>query len=318
MVGLDAAHSDRHRVRRSRTDSRGTFRFERIPAGYYQLQVLRIGYSPLERPVEVPDGGASLILVMERLSRLDTLVVRASRSGIFGMVIARDGFKPLGQARVEAIGTYRGGPRTTSAEDGRFELASARPGPYLVRVIRPGYQTRSLSVLVPVDGAIELALVLDSLTGSDSETREQMLWRDFDHRAHFRGTLSALITGHGLPRSGKTSLAMAFQKSPSFLLSGLVLRDSLACIYIDGRPTPGITAHEIDAAAVEAVEVYGMRSLPPGPATLPSWPAGVPCGRGSDLPAPSDRKTGLQPKGIGAGRITRDDYVRQILVWSRK
>ncbi|MGH7651217.1 MAG: SusC/RagA family TonB-linked outer membrane protein [Gemmatimonadaceae bacterium] len=88
---------------------------------------------------------------------------------------------PIPSAQVQIVGTTRG---AVTADDGRFRIAGVRPGVYLVRVLRIGYQASSQSVTLGSGQTIDLtfaltpaAVTLDQVvtlaTGETTRKREQ-------------------------------------------------------------------------------------------------------------------------------------------------
>jgi hypothetical protein len=304
--------------RRARTDTAGTFSFRRVPAGRHQLQTLRLGYRADDRLVELADSGLSVVIVLQRIAtELDTVSVRAPRLGLYGTVIDRDKLRPLGGASVEVMGTRWSGK---TLADGQFAFGNLRPGPYLVLVRRPGFRSDMRSVSVPQDAGIELAFILDTVSGNPDK-RYEMRWQDFNSRIQWKGRLSAVVPHQELSGHYGQTLAEALKYSRSFLTKGLILVDTLTCVFVDGVPRPGATANDFGADEVEAVEVYGMRSDWTG--TLSStWTRGAPCGAGFQGPGAlgpaTSSKFGLQPKGVNSSRTRTDTYARAIVIWLKR
>lgn len=251
LVALDP-NTDNQRV--MRTDSTGRFHFDRVARGPHELAVAWIGYRTVVRAIDVPDAGLEITIALEQnIAAMDTMRIEARRIGIFGTVIARDGFRPLGGAEVQVIGLN---PVRRTGDDGRFEFGQADAGSHVVYVKRRGYLSRMLSVAVPRDSAVEVALVLDEGDGGTGKNYAQAL-AEFDRRRRWMtGGHAALVSRHELAGRSGLSLWEALRYSPSFLLKGLVLDDE-ACIYVDGQFMSGMTAKDISMGEIEAVEVYG-------------------------------------------------------------
>jgi TonB-linked SusC/RagA family outer membrane protein len=111
-----------------------------------------------------------------------TAVARAQDGAtISGRVIDATTNAPIPSAQIQIVGTARGG---VTAEDGRFRIASVRPGAYQVRVLRIGYQASTQSVTAGNGQSIDLsysltpaAVTLDEVltlaTGETTRKREQ-------------------------------------------------------------------------------------------------------------------------------------------------
>jgi hypothetical protein len=305
-VVLDSAHL----VKRAITDSLGRFTITGVDSGPHLLRALRIGFRPFERVLNVPARGSFIEIEMPRIAQLDTIPIRAMRSGVFGKVIARGTFSGLRDADVTVMGA-RTSARTDA--DGNFNFPDVGPGAHLVRVQRSGFGVRLLSVIVPEAGAAEMSVVLDTGTTTGTRRHNAVLVSEFDSRAQMRGTRSALVPRQELSGRYGLTLADALRYSPSFLLSGLVI-DSTTCIFVNGEAAPGRTATEFGADEVVAVEVYGLRG--DYTSTLTSrWPPGQPCGRGSGSTPQSAGRTGLQSGGRSS-RIPSDNIVRSIVIWT--
>jgi hypothetical protein len=263
----------------------------------------------------VPNGGVDLIVEMERITQLDTVPILATRTGVFGVVLAKAGYVPLAGATVRVMGA---GQSAKTSGDGRFDLPAVKEGAYIVMIQHPLYQSRMISVFVPADKAVQLAAVLDSAVEKVGEKHLNLELRDFEYRARARGNLSAIIPRQEFAGRFGLNLKSALLYSPSFLRSGLVIRDEVTCVFVDGDPRPLWTLHDFIAADVLAIEVYGPRQEPTG--TLQSrWPAGQPCGTSNRAASPgSSSKFGLQPHGIGSGREPIDNIARAVVIWTKR
>ncbi|HEX9563264.1 MAG TPA: carboxypeptidase-like regulatory domain-containing protein [Gemmatimonadaceae bacterium] len=307
-VVLDSADLTKRAV----TDSLGRFAIAGVDSGAHLIRAVRIGFSPFERLLDVPARGAWIEIEMPRLTQLDTIPIRAARSGVFGKVIARERFSPLNDASVTVVGA-RAEARTSSTGD--FNLPNVEPGPWVVHVQRAGFASRMLSMVVPSEGAVELAVVLDESRGGDEAKRMSMLLTEFGSRVKMRSNRSAVVARQELSGRYGLSLGKALRFSPSFLLTGLVIDDSTTCVFVNGQPKPRAIADEFSAAEVTAVEVYGLRGDPTS-TLMDRWPKGGNCGLG-DFDAPqSSSKLGLQSAGMRSGRLPMDNVVRALVIWT--
>lgn len=319
LVALDA-NTTSQRVTQS--DTGGQFRFERVARGSHELVVAGVGYRTEFRPLDMPEGSLEVTIILEDImSTIDTMRVQARRTGIFGTVIARDGFRPLARAEVNVIGISR---RSTTGSDGQFAFGAVRRGSHVVHVQRQGYQSRILSVVVPRDSAVELALVLDSTT-LDTQRRLSIVLAEFDSRRRWMVSgNAAVVARHELAGRGDMSLWDALRYAPTFLTKGLVL-DEEACVYIDGQFKQMLTAKDIPAGSVEAVEIYGTGADITNTVTfrhgnLPSrLPQGAFCGTSTNpagvrTAAPLDRRV----MNFGRGSLANRARVEAIVVWLRR
>lgn len=313
VVELDPSDT----AQRAVTDSSGHFQLTGVSVGSHTLRTLRLGYQPDEQSVDVPDGGVELIIILERVTNLDTLHIVARRTGIFGVVVEHHSFRPLPGATVSILGANT---RATTASRGEFDLPRVAEGAYLVRVQHSGYASQMLSVVVPPDGGVEIAATLDPSTSSASDKRLGVVLSEFEERARFRGINSAIVARQELSGHYDLTVEEALRYSPTFLRTGLVVRNSITCVFVDGQPAPNATLNDFDASDVLAIEAYGLRA--DDTHTLSDrWPPGQPCGLGgSTLPA-SSGKVGLQPSGVSSGRIAdaqMRDVAAAVVIWLKK
>jgi hypothetical protein len=309
-VQLDPEGTRRQAV----SDSAGRFRFDRVGRGAHRLRVLQVGYEPTERDIEVGDAGVEVSITMRRLPfALDTARIVAHQTGVFGTIIARAAFLPVPQATVSLM-KVRGSQ--TTGPDGRFEFMNLREGAYVVYARAPRFLPRILSIFVPADSAVELAVTLDSMSAPRAK-RLALPLAEFDTRVKFMArSRAALVPRQELAGHENRGVGDALRYSLSFMKTGLVLDDGIACLFVNGRPRPAAIANDYDVSQVESVEVYGLRA--DWSQTL-RWSSGVPCGRpevgtravpGGGAGAP----VGLQ-RGAASRRAPMDNLVRAVVIW---
>jgi hypothetical protein len=318
LVSLDAALKSSRRIR---TDSTGRFYFTRVNKGRHELGVISIGFSPVEQTIILGDTALRLEITMHRFeATLATVQVQGRRMGVFGTVVARAGFTPIKGATVEILRTNS---KTESDSAGHFDLLQdIPPGSYVVFAKRDRFQSRMLTVNVPQDSAVEVLMDMDSASAPGGK-RNAMLMAEFEERSHWIGTRSALVTSQDMAGHDGQSLDLAMRYATPFALKGLVLSDAITCIFVDGMPRPYMTAKDIPAGDVAAVEAYGIRSDYTGTAGS-RWAPGVQCGdpgaprpRGVAAGGSSAFSTGLQYGGSSA-RVRTDNYVRVLMIWLKR
>ena len=75
---------------RARTDAEGRFRIAGVSVGRHEIRVVRIGYAPHSRVIDVGPDGLELTIEMRSVPiPLDTVAVRVSRLGLHGLVATR-------------------------------------------------------------------------------------------------------------------------------------------------------------------------------------------------------------------------------------
>ncbi len=245
-------------IRATRADSAGRFRFERVRRGAHELRTTWLGYRPEDRLIDITEAVVQLEIVLVPLPyQLDTMEIRARRSGIEGTVIAHATFRPLAGADAEALGTRF---RTRTTTDGRFTLPQLGEGAYAIEARHDGFKTRVISAAVAREGATEVALSLDSLHTKAEKIAEHLM-RDMESRIHWRSMANSAIVGRQeLAAKRDQSLETALRYAPSVLVKGLMTGTLNVCnIVVDGRPDIIRRLGDFRADEVSMVEVYGVR-----------------------------------------------------------
>ena len=303
---------------RVRTSAEGRFRIDRVPVGGHELQVVRIGFRPHRSRISVTETGLEVAVTLDVAPMLlDTIAVRVSRTGIHGIVTTRGisllphDPRPLRGAIIEVLNSPF---RITTAGDGRFSLGEIGEGAYslLVRIDR--YQSRIVSAYVPPEGGLDLNVVLDS-TIADWQRREDMELREISRRVREALNPSAFVSAVELAGPERTTLAEALRVAPSTLSRGLLVKDDISCIYVDGVPKPGMVASDFLAEDVHAVEVYGINARGGTQAPLKPWQMGTFCGTGTRQ-GPFARAE--LPPGARPSRIEADNIARVVVVWMKR
>ena len=74
---------------RARTGADGRYRLT-VPAGRYEVRIVRIGFKPQSQTIQVIAPAIELNVVLQSVSiPLDTIMVRATRPGMHGVVVTR-------------------------------------------------------------------------------------------------------------------------------------------------------------------------------------------------------------------------------------
>jgi hypothetical protein len=311
VVVIDAESTT---VLRTRAGVDGRFRIERVRAGQHALWVARIGFRPHRTTIDVPVPGLDVVITLETApALLDTVSVRVARTGIHGIVTTRGISllphepRPLRGAIVEVLDRPY---RVTTDREGRFRIDAIEGGAYslLVRIDR--YQSRIVPAQVPETGGLDMDIVLDSTIG-DWQRREDYQLRDISRRLREANNPSAFVSAVELVGPEGMTLKEALRFAPSTLSRGMLVKDDITCVYVDGQPRPGMTAGDILADDVHAVEVYGASS---GVAPPVRWLLGTFCGTGAR------QGPGRQPPsdGVRTIRPAMDNFVRVLVVWMKR
>jgi hypothetical protein len=303
---------------RARTGPDGRFRVDGLPPGGHILQVVRIGFRPYRSTFTATASGVDIPVTLSAAPvLLDTIAVRVAQTGIHG-VVATHGIallphppRALRGAIIEVLNTPY---RTTTGPDGRFSLGSLGEGAYslLVRIDR--YQSRVVSTYVPPEGGVDINIVLDS-TIADWQRREDMELREISRRIREALNPSAFVSAAELVAPDGTSLRDAIRFAPSTLSRGLLLKDDVTCVYVNGDPRPGLTAADVLAEDILAVEVYGLNGRARTQIPMKPWPVGGFCGTGTRK-GPLDRPE--LPPSVRPSRLEADNFARVIVIWTRR
>ncbi len=133
--------------RQTLTSANGTFRFNDIKPGKYQIATRKLGYLPQVKTVVVADSGGSVRFeILQQTHALPTMVTSATALGLSG-VIGDTAYDVIQGAEVYAITTDK---RVRTDSMGRFFM-DLRPGRYMIQVSKEGYGTKIMGVTVPVD-----------------------------------------------------------------------------------------------------------------------------------------------------------------------
>ena len=304
-------------ARTTRTDSTGRFRFDRVSRGNHDLAVVWIGYRTDVRTLAVPDSGVDLVIILRKNTAiLDTLHVLARRTGVYGTVIARQEFLPLPKADVEIVGMAKA--KMTTGPNGQFDFPMIPHGAWVAHVRSDGYESRMLSVVVPRDSAIELAITMDRSSVNIDKHMGELL-REFDSRTRWMtGSRGTLVPRQELLGHPGVTLAEALRYSLSYMLKGFRLDDA-TCIYVNGVFQPTMMAKDYQVQDIEAVEVYATGGDYTGEVTARNGtpakrrPPGGQCGWADQASALSTSRTVGQP--VVRGDPTR---VETLVIWTRR
>lgn len=299
-----------------RTDEEGNFRLRGVPVGRYQVSVLRIGYLESKFDLEIGTRDTVLNVSMRPAAqRLDAFRVRGDITAIYGMVGTLPDLLPIAGARVQVLGADK---EQVTDSTGGFFIALKDPGTYMVRMTREGYAERMFPIDVPRNRAVEASRLMDP--GQAQSSVFEGLFKDFDRRLRMRSTSNAVfVPGAEIRRSGSL-LIDGLKASPSFMAKSLDIVDS-ACVFVDGKPRPGVSLEAFRPEEIEAVEVYARAAGSTDPrAGVPTgdrsnsltmaWPGRAPCGRVLDR--------SFVPLGSGPLSRSTTGRVQYVVIWLRK
>jgi hypothetical protein len=285
VEALVAVDPDSASAKRARTDAEGRFRLVNIRHGRHEVQVVRLGFAPHYATIDVGPDEVQLTITMQHIPiQLDSIIVRAARSGLYGTVATRGWElmqhdpRPLDRVTVEVLDTrYRAG----TSRDGRFGIPQLTEGAYSLLVRADGFSSRIAAVYIPPAGGVEVTVVLDSMV-ADYQRRDDFQTRDISRRIREADNPAALVGEYELRGAPGRSLRDALREAPSAISRGLIVKDDVSCLYVNGEPRPRTTADDILAEDVQSVEVYGLSAFmttmrPPGR----GYGRGMFCGTGT-------------------------------------
>lgn len=290
-------------ARTTRTDESGTFAFRNLSPGTYTLSARQVGYEASTKSIQIVEH-LELDFVLTRLSMLDTLRVRGGQQRIFGVVATAESLQPLANATVQVLGASTGQATTDTA--GRFSYDVQTPGAYMLRAKHKGRAVATSSVTVLKESSMEIALLLDSVVPNGANALE-MAYADSRERMIRRGLASAFVTRSALVATKRSSVLSALLASTASL-NGLRFTD-IACVFLDGVPSPGLSANTIDPMEVEAIEVYSSSGDRSGNLSK-RWPRGAACGD-TGYPRVS------APRSGNSRRSAPSDVAIFIVIWLR-
>jgi hypothetical protein len=275
--GAEVTIPDLRRRLYSRGD--GTFRFDSIPRGEYEMRARKIGFAPQVRHFDVDTaGGVAQFALMPLVQALPVMVSTAGRRGLSGNVADMQ-HASLPGATVRILGA---GMSTTTDADGHFFIP-ADAGRYMVSVEKDSFSTKLFAVTIPKDSGRHVnAWLMPSLGPVSKEKfwnipdlRERQAWVKPQNRVFFTREdlvrlkvewISDVVVGSG-PKLG-------FREPIS--------PDCRA--VIDGGPEiADVSRLTIDD--VESVEIY--RGFP---TSISAASAGGRRGRGNFLPMTSNSR----------------------------
>lgn len=237
--------------RQVRTGSDGRFRFDQIDKGRYTVSVRSVGYLGVTERVQVKAQGAVVRLRIMRLERgLPAVITTASRGGLSG-VVSDTSLRALRDVSVKIMGTQYT-TRTDSA--GRFFLG-ARPGSYLLRIERNGFERQLIGVTIPESEGREVAVWLSADSGDDDALIGANLFDFEQRRIRGRAVSYASFSRDDLMATGGVNVMQAAGRAttqrPSFE----------SCAYLDGGPAIAplwaITVGEVEYMEAVVPDING-------------------------------------------------------------
>ena len=227
------------------TAADGSYGFDQLPTGRYDLRVRRIGYDPQARSARVGDNGGALDFTLTpRPQALPAVVTSAVRGGLAG-IVSDSSRRPISNIEIRVMGHGRHA-RTEPNGSFFFDLPA---GTYVVQVNGFGYFPRVVTVTIPRDSGRHVAI---GLQRGEATNRAKINAVEMSQRLAWRSSMSEVFGREELRAMSDMSLEEVVRRaSPNPLAD--------ACMaLIDGGPER-VPLFAYDAVDLEMVEVY-----PPG------------------------------------------------------
>lgn len=247
------------------TDPAGKFQLDTFPLGEERFLFRRLGFNPVEATLIIDAIDADVDVRMTPIAQeLAPVVVRGRRSGVFGTVSGIDD-QPIADVEVTVLG---GAVAARTDSLGHFTLPSVPAGTFMMMVRKRGYFVVRHSVTLPVGESLELSLLLAPVPpGLKKRTIDRlagiggildMAWdAHASRRVRCTGGNAAFVPRDEIATQGGLRLDYALPRAPSVLSRGFGPEELRGyAMFIDGIDATGWPLSSIQAADVEAVEVY--------------------------------------------------------------
>lgn len=231
--------------RRMRTRGDGTFKFDSIPPGTYDLRARGIGLiAPSPTVVVGPNGGAVRIRMIRLGTILPAMVTTAKLGGLSG-VIGDTSYRAMPGVTVTVLGT---GQAVQTDSTGSF-FVPLRPGQYMLRIERDGFARQMVGVSVPENEGRRVAAWLVPQSGPANHVEAQQLF-DLDQRLmRVSMASSKFFSREDLEKQGLADLhALALRWA-----NGIVTAECE--VSLNGGPRT-VPLGRLSSSEVEFVEVY--------------------------------------------------------------
>lgn len=266
------------------TDPTGKFQLDSFPLGEERFLFRRLGFNPVEMTVIIDAVNGDVDVKMTPIAQeLAPVVVRGRRSGVFGTVTDVSD-EPVADVEVIVLG---GAVATHTDSLGHFSLPSVPAGTFMMMVRKRGYFVVRHSVTLPVGEALDLSVLLASVPpGLQHKTIDRLAgiggildiaWdAHAARRVRCTGGNAAFVPRDEIATQGALRLDYALPRTPSVLRRGFGPEELRGyAMFIDGIDATGWPLSSIQAADVEAVEVYrGSRRRSPSsivPTSILPW-----------------------------------------------
>ena len=231
--------------RRTRTNAEGSFRFDSLKPGPYEIATRKVGYVAEIYGARVRAEGGSLYIKMIRLATyLPTMVSLADRGGLSG-IIGDTSYFPVTGVSVRVLGTAFAA-RTDSA--GAFFLP-LKSGQYMVVLERDGFARQRVGVTIPADEGRKITAWMVPTFGKPNPQEGANLFELNQRIMRVSPVTSKFLTREDMQKLGLDEL----QQVARLYSAGFPQPDCM--VKINGGPRM-MPLWQLSAADLEFVEVY--------------------------------------------------------------
>lgn len=234
----------------SRAD--GSFAFDGLRRGTYEVRVRKIGYAPQIQTIAVEDsGGVAVFALIPAVRKLEPVVTSASRGGLGGL-IGDTSYTPLPGAEVRIVGQSG---LAVADSTGHFFIP-LRAGSYMASVTRDGYDFRLVSVIIPPDSGRFVTVFLPPLLEPVPHEQATNLL-ELNRRMVRRKTARSRVFTHAeLEKMGVEWALDAVRRGAGEAGQGSQTRVDADCaVIVNGGPRI-VELHTLTIDDVEAIEIY--------------------------------------------------------------
>jgi hypothetical protein len=247
----------------------GSFRFDTVPPGKYDVRARKLGYAPQIEQIKTDKAGGRLdnfeLVPIDHL--LPTVVATVGRLGLSG-IVADTALVGVPGADVKVLGV---GMDAVTDSVGAFYVPVVKPGNYMASVSKDGYEARVVGFSIPTDSGRRVTVSLGPPVPHSH--REAWNIKGLTQTIAWAQPGSHFMYGHDyMVRKGfvwvQEEIADAAQ---NFGLSDPPDADCYATV--NGGPTI-ISIRDVTVDEVESVQIMGQSRVRGAAASRPGGPTG--------------------------------------------
>jgi hypothetical protein len=237
----------------------GSFHFENLAPGKYEVRARKIGFAPQVQTIVVDDsGGVGVFNLVPMPRSLAPVVSTAARGGLSGTV-GDTAYLPIVGAAIRVLGNA--GSATTDSLGAFF--IPLRAGTYIASVTQRGYESRLVSVMIPPDSGRAVTVFLSRLSKSVSNEEAWSL-SELERRLELRSTIhSRVFTRPELQQMGVEWGLDAVRRGIGQVASGRdeTWVDPDCAVIMNGGPKIA-ELNTLTIDDIETVEIYPVGQTP--------------------------------------------------------